>query len=601
MAKMARKLFIHYLALVGAIALGAILRFWNLDLKPLWLDEVITALFSLGQRYNDVPLEVVFSLDRLPSIFTFKPAVTCSQIAYNVATQSTHPPLFFCLMHSWVGWISSVSPGWVWTLRSLPALFGVGAIAAIYCVNARAFSPAAGLMASFMMAVSPFAVYLSQEARHYTLPLLLIALALWGLIEIQRDLFLRQKLRPSVWLGWAIVNSIGLYVHYFFILTFIASLGTLLGLMYWRRHTLPRNTALAASLTISGVVLSFMPWLPMLLSNFSRSETSWVPRPHDIAPLYQTLANWVLIVIALPVENQPLWIAVPAGVLMVLFAVWVAWHVFRGFKQLWCTPATYLSTLTLASFTVLVLLEFFTIVYLLGKDITVVPRYNFVYYPSFCALIGASLVKSFALEMGRWGDGERVKFKSAPNRAFYLLFFTFSFLSCVLVVYNLAFQKPFYPERVAQDMNQEPSVPLMVVVGYRDYQDLALGLSFGLALEKIRSESSPATEFAFFNSSSGYESVWQKLSQLPLSAESKLNLWIVAPGLKRRDYPPQLARSRQTTCTIDPTQHYRIGVPYQLYRCNLKVQEFKLGSVPVPQPALSPLLPALPSYPTAKD
>ena len=551
-----RKFFLHYLALVGAIALGALLRFWNLDLKPLWLDEVITALFSLGRSYNDVPLDVVFPLDVLKQIFTFQPAVGCPQIAHNLATQSTHPPLFFCLMHSWISWISPVSPGWVWTLRSLPALFGVSAIAAVYCLNARAFSPAAGLMAAAVMAVSPFGVYLSQEARHYTLPLLLITLSLLGLIQIQQDLFQTQRLRPSVWFGWAIINSIGLYVHYFFILTLIAELGTLFGLMYWKRRTLPDNSVLAAILVVIGVLASFIPWFSVMLAHSHRSETSWIPHPNNISPLFQTLSSWLLIVIALPVENQPLWIVIPSGLLMILFGLWVGQHVFKGLRQLWRTPDQ-LATLTLLSFTFLVLLEFFAIVYLLGKDLTVVPRYNFVYYPSLCALIGASLVKSKSpsnLEQDR---------KKAIKPNFYFLLFTFSFLSCVLVVSNLVFQKPFTPQQVAQNMNQEPSVPLMVIVGYNDYQDVALGLSFALALEKVRTEST--SEFGFFNYSLGYESLWQKLSQLPTIATSKLNLWVVAPGLRRGDYPPHLALSLH--CTLDPTQYYRIGVPYQLYRC----------------------------------
>jgi hypothetical protein len=53
------------------------------------------------------------------------------------------------------------------------------------------------------MAVSPFGVYLSQEARHYTLPILLITLALLGLIQIQQALYSQQQLpRPIVWLFW---------------------------------------------------------------------------------------------------------------------------------------------------------------------------------------------------------------------------------------------------------------------------------------------------------------------------------------------------------------------------------------------------------------
>ncbi len=41
---------LHYSALASAIALGAILRLGNLDGKFLWLDEVITAIFSLGRN-----------------------------------------------------------------------------------------------------------------------------------------------------------------------------------------------------------------------------------------------------------------------------------------------------------------------------------------------------------------------------------------------------------------------------------------------------------------------------------------------------------------------------------------------------------------------
>jgi uncharacterized membrane protein len=143
-----RQLYLHYLGLIGAIALGAILRFWHLDLKPLWLDEIITAIFSLGKNYRDLPLDVVFPLHQLQDIFTFKSGVSCSKIAENLANYSTHPPLFFSVMYSWLEWLHPLSAGWVAKLRSLPALFGVAAIIAIYGVNCLAFSPTSGIMAA---------------------------------------------------------------------------------------------------------------------------------------------------------------------------------------------------------------------------------------------------------------------------------------------------------------------------------------------------------------------------------------------------------------------------------------------------------------------
>ncbi|MFH7027305.1 MAG: hypothetical protein ACHBN1_18355 [Heteroscytonema crispum UTEX LB 1556] len=624
-----RKFFLHYLILASAIALGTVLRFWHLDLKPLWMDEVITAIFSLGKTYNDVPLDVVFPLGRIQEIFTFQSGVSCPQIATNIAKQSTHPPLFFCGMHSWLESMIPLGQDWVKKMRSLSALFGMCAIVAMYYLNRIAFSRTSGLIAAFVMAVSPFAVYLSQEARHYTLPMLLIALALLGLIQIQRDILHLAKVRFGVWLGWAILNIIGLYVHYFFILALAAQIFTILVLMYSSQAKISnfRQIWLGLILSTSGIAISFLPWLSIILSHFNRTETDWLHSPNHISPIYQTLIGWLVMVIALPVENQVHPIEVVSGFFMIVFGIWVGKKVFNNLKKLWRQPTTHLATLTLLSFSGFVLLEFFAIVYLLHKDITLVPRYNFVYYPSFCALIAASFSPS-----------QNSKVQSQKSIFIFLLV---GVLSCVFVVDNLAFQKPFLPEKVAQKMNQEPSVPLMLVVGYRDYQDVALGLSFALALEKIRSDKIPpfssfslsqvsrsqvqlgnalvealprtsikeaeplefipmqsmgmkkisppwkeglgsqprgrvsrlertgvgSDNLAFFKQSPNFSSVWQQLSQLPAPATSKLNLWVVGPGLRRRDYPQQVALSSQITCNIDSKEHHRIGVPYQLYRC----------------------------------
>jgi uncharacterized membrane protein len=558
----------HYLGLAGVIALGTVLRFCNLDLKPLWMDEIITAIFSLGKNYHNLPLDVVFPLEKLQDIFIHQPGKSCAQIAHNLANQSTHPPLFFCWMYSWLGLFAPLGENWIVKLRSLPALFGVGAIAAIYCLNRLAFSKAAGLTAAMLMAVSPFAVYLSQEARHYTLPMLLITLSLLGLIQIQLDILQRQQIRLWVWLSWTIINIVGLYVHYFFILALIAEFGILLVLLCLYRANITNQLPvwLASILSISALTLSFLPWLPVILRDYHRPETDWLYSPNHIAPFYQTLLNWILMVIALPVERQPLAITILSGVSMLCFGIWLGWQVCKGLRQLWCKSTTHLATLTLLSFFVVILLEFFAIAYFLEKDITAIPRYSFVYYPSFCALVAASLIIT-----------KKVKLK-IKNHSIITIFFV-SFISCVFVVYNLVFLKPFIPEQVAQTMNQNPSTPLMVVVGYGNYQDVALGLSFALALKTVRNGKEKvskshipfsSTDFAFFQKSPDFQSIWAKLSQLSNLTTSNLNLWVVAPGIKRRDYPQQVLLSQSTVCNIDVKQHYRVGVPYQLYRCGEK-------------------------------
>ncbi|MEO0967177.1 MAG: glycosyltransferase family 39 protein, partial [Cyanobacteria bacterium J06639_18] len=403
MTNLKSKYFLHYLSLTFLVLLAAILRFWHLDLKPLWMDEVITAIFSLGKNYNNLPLDVALSLENWRSFLSLETGRSCSQIAENLSNQSTHPPLFFCGMYQWLSWVSPTEQNLVTQLRYLPAIFGVLTVIPIYAVNRIAFSAQAGLMAAALMAISPFGVYLSQEARHYTLPMLLISLSLLGLIKIQRDIIERNQIKFSVWLGWTIVNSIGFYVHYFCILAFIAQIGTFIVLMYGKiiypkkpqeqqGNILPqRKILLVLVLSIGATCLSFLPWLPIITKHFTSADTSWLHAPVHIAPIYQTLAGWLVMLIVLPVENQPLPIAIACGVLMLLFGVWVSLQVFRGLKQLLSAPNTYFSTVTLLSYSIFVILEFFAIAYILGKDITAIPRYNFIYFPSFCALISASL------------------------------------------------------------------------------------------------------------------------------------------------------------------------------------------------------------------
>jgi uncharacterized membrane protein len=602
---------LHYLILIIVIILGAILRFGNLDFKPLWMDEVITTIFSLGKNYQDLPLDTTFPLTKLTEIFTYKPGISCAQIAENISSQSTHPPLFFCGMYVWLGWLQPVEIDLVWKLRSLPALFGVAGVFAIYWLNRIAFSPQMGLVAAACMAVSPFAVYLSQEARHYTLPMLLLSLALLGLIQIQKNFFQGRKINIRVWCFWTIINSIALYVHYFYILALIAQIATLILLLFGQRQKirLLKKACLALILSTSGIVISYLPWLMTMLSHSSRSETDWLHAPKHIAPFYQTLVNWVLMVILFPVEKQPIINTAISAILMIICGIWIGKQVFQGLNKLLIHEETKFATFTLLSFTICVILELFAIVYLLNKDITVVPRYNFIYYPSFCALLAAGIVyrgnrhREFGKRYEIIGNKYNYFCKQSQSSIFqcYIpIILIVGVISCLFLLFNLVFQKPFQPEIFAKNINQEASIPTMLVVGYSNYQDVALGLSFSLALHQLQEKNNlginskyhsktklnvQPTELAFFSKEKSFDEVLKKISanishfisikiiqqtstEKPILKTLNLNLWLVAPGLRKRDFPKQIIISSQNTCQQDINKYYRVGVPYQLYRCH---------------------------------
>ncbi|MBW4465684.1 MAG: hypothetical protein KME07_09625 [Pegethrix bostrychoides GSE-TBD4-15B] len=556
----------HYLALAALLLLGLSLRFWQLDSKPLWLDEVLTGLFTRGHSSQDLPLNQFLPLSALDQIFSFQPNQTCAVLTHRLATESVHPPLFFCLLYGWMDWLRPEN--WIWAMRALPALFGVAAVAASYWLNRVAFSPVAGLLAAALMAVSPFAVYLSQEARHYTLPMLMITLALAALVQMQQDLVSQKRLRLPIWLGWSLLNLLGLYIHYFCLLAFIAQVAAL---SVWLLRK-PTRYWIAWGLSLGAVGLGYLPWIPMLIGHFSRPETNWlIPYKPDwldrLEPIYQTLAGWTLMVIALPVENQPRWIAASMVLITLGFLVWLVWQLRVGFRHLWQEAGQRPAILLIASFTGCILLQFFAIVYLLDKDLTVVPRYNFVYYPGICALLAACLSRSRAA----------------------LVLIGVGVLSSLFVVNGLVFQKSYHPTQVARRMAFEPQ-PVAMVMTYESPQEIALGLSFALELRQLyAAQPDPPVRFALIDRSAGYSQAWRTLEQLDQPLAPPLNLWAVAsPGMRTKEYPQRLTLNAPPTdttrpkmrCQVDPDQLYRQGFPYQLFRCLPLVRQSKASSQP---------------------
>lgn len=541
------------LRLIYIVCLGTVLRLANLGKKPLWLDEIITALLTSGQGYEIIPRETLFSIQNIPSFFTYQPQ-SCSVIAGFLAEQSTHPPLFFCVMHQWLGLsegLNFLNLSLAVRLRLLPAILGILAIILLYHLNRLAFSENAGLIGAGVMAVSPFAVYLGQEARQYTLLLMFIAIALLALIKL---------LKPTrhsfvYWLVWGVANSLGCYTHYFFFLSFAAQIIILF--LWFLRHS-PQRLAILFGVVI-GVIFSYLPWLPTVINHFSSSTTDWLPSVDFFSPLLQLFLGFVVMVIAFPVENQPLIIQIVSGMFMLGFIGWFLYHVGLGYRKLLQEKTTQAATVALSLYVGLVLLQFLLIIYGLEKNIAIAPRYNYVFYPAICALLGASLAQKTA---------QKISFKL-------LIAGGMGILSSAFVVFNLSFFKPYLPEITAQRFNQS-SDPILIVMGYKDEMDLALGLSYGLALNNQRQENL-TSEFIFFDHEQGYDKIWQALSEIKLNAS---DVWVIGTGLKQVAFPEALGLN-QRKCQRDRANYYRIGIPYQRYVCSSEISRETFPETPL--------------------
>jgi len=165
------------LAVLGLTLLGAALRFPTLDRQSFWLDELVTVSL-LDHGLGDVLREV--------------PRSEATPFVYYVV--------------AWA-WGSLFGLGEV-GIRTLSALAGTATIPVAYGAGAVLVSRRAGLVAAALVAVNPFLVWYSQEARSYAL------LALLGAGTV---LAFGHVLRGSGrWLaGWAVISALAIATHYY--------------------------------------------------------------------------------------------------------------------------------------------------------------------------------------------------------------------------------------------------------------------------------------------------------------------------------------------------------------------------------------------------
>ena len=117
------------------------------------------------------------------------------------------PPLYYVL--SWF-WAQAFGTGEV-ALRMLPAVLSVATVAVAYAAGRTLIDRRAGLIAAALMALNPLAVWYAQEARAYSLLMLLTALGFWFFARVLRG----EGERVTNLVGWSLASSFALLTHYF--------------------------------------------------------------------------------------------------------------------------------------------------------------------------------------------------------------------------------------------------------------------------------------------------------------------------------------------------------------------------------------------------
>lgn len=230
-------------ALAGLVALAAALRFVLIGHQGYWFDEGNTVLlvhFSPGKMLGLVP-----------------------------QTEDT-PPLYYCVAWVWARIFGFQEAG----LRSLSATAGVATVPVLYLVAARLRSPRAGLIAAALAACNPLLVWYSQEARAYSLLVLMSALSLLAFV------WLLERPTAARAAAWALAAALALATHYFAIMVVAVEAAWLL----YRHHR--RGAVLGALVFVVAVGGALLPYA---LGQRATGHANWIAA----APLTRRLGQLI--------------------------------------------------------------------------------------------------------------------------------------------------------------------------------------------------------------------------------------------------------------------------------------------------------------------
>ncbi|MGE1177072.1 glycosyltransferase family 39 protein [Pseudomonas sp. BW7P1] len=214
--------------LIPILLLATAVRFYGLTATAIWGDEGSSVLLA---RYS------------LSGIW--------EHAAYDV-----HPPLYFMLLHGWVGLFGES----IQSIRSLSAMAGVAAVGVGMCLVDHLATRRAAIIAGVLLALLPTAVGYSQDVRMYSLLGLLLVGTTLALI-----CWVRRPQRRRYLVLYALLMSAALYTHYFAVLAALSHwlyLGLIRLLPGYRLRHIQRRDWWLANLAI---VALYLPWLPNLL------------------------------------------------------------------------------------------------------------------------------------------------------------------------------------------------------------------------------------------------------------------------------------------------------------------------------------------------
>jgi uncharacterized membrane protein len=268
------------------IGIGVYLDLHRLDAQPFWLDEAISE--SIGLSSGSAFVRLAFA-------------------------RETNMAFYYLVLH-W--WLALVHPS-DFTIRLLSVIFSVAALPVLYVLASKLFDESVGVAAALLLAVSPPFVSYSQEARSYSLAILLSLVSWSSFIDCAREPTRLARLK------YVVATTLAVYTHSLAVLIIPAQGLTLL---YFQREWSNRRPLLLA---MSLVGLLLVPMFILTAYWYSGGE-EWIARKIGVpglASLREVAVTFAGGIAPPRVRQRSLEVLTALGFAMFL-ANWV-----KGFRQ----------------------------------------------------------------------------------------------------------------------------------------------------------------------------------------------------------------------------------------------------------------------------
>lgn len=247
------------------LIIGVFFRFTHLDRKVYWIDETYTSLRISGYTETEVAQQLsqgqVLSIEDLHNYQRINSEKSVINTINGLATEEPQlTPLYFILVRFWAQLFGSS----IAAVRSFSVWVSLLTFPCVYWLCRELFkSSLVGWVAMILIAASPFHLVYAQEARPYSLWIVMTLLASASLLRAMR---LNTK---GSWSLYAAAVTLGLYSHLFFLFVVIAH-GIYSITLKFSQESQTIKCYLIAS---SAGLIAFLPWLWIVFKNLGQIYT----------------------------------------------------------------------------------------------------------------------------------------------------------------------------------------------------------------------------------------------------------------------------------------------------------------------------------------